>query len=100
MATPQLSSWERRFFDSSTKRHSIHVLTREEIAKHNTPGDAYIIVGNLAVDVTEYATNHPGGADCLQRHFGKDATERFIFVHGPFAFQAMEKHVVGVVADI
>ena len=99
MTTAQLSPWERRFFDSCTVRHSLHALTRQEVAKHNSPDDAWIIIRNLAVDVTEYAANHPGGAECLRKHFGKDATERFIFVHGPFGFQAMEKHVIGVVMD-
>jgi len=56
-------------------------FTREEVAKHNTPQDMYIIVDGDVYDVTKFANLHPGGKQALLDYAGKDATEDFWGLH-------------------
>jgi len=56
-------------------------VTREEVAKHCTPEDAWIIVDGDVYDVTRFAKLHPGGKQTLLDYAGKDATEDFYGLH-------------------
>ena len=51
----------------------------EEVAKHNTREDCWIIVDGSVYDVTSYVEDHPGG-DSILNNAGKDSSEG---VHGP-----------------
>lgn len=46
-------------------------ITTEEIAKHNTPDDLWIVVENTVYDLTEFAPQHPGGGDSTSTVFSK-----------------------------
>lgn len=54
-------------------------LTAQEVAKHNTREDCWIIVDNKVYDVTDYIDDHPGG-DTIMNNAGADST---VGVHGP-----------------
>lgn len=49
-------------------------LTLEEIAKHNTDTDAWIIYKGKVYDVTDYVKKHPGGEPIIRKYYGKDCT--------------------------
>lgn len=49
--------------------------TAEEVSKHNTKDDLWIIVKNRVFDVTNYVDVHQGGENALVRWAGKDATD-------------------------
>lgn len=51
------------------------VLTVEEVAKHNTPQNCWMIMADGVVDMSSF-TNHPGGEVYLQ-YCGKDATQAY-----------------------
>ncbi|KAK9326775.1 FMN-dependent dehydrogenase-domain-containing protein [Lipomyces starkeyi] len=57
------------------------MLTRREIAKHNTKESCWVIVHGKAYDVTEFAPEHPGGQKIIIKYAGKDATKEFDPVH-------------------
>ena len=55
------------------------VFTREEVAKHNTEDDCWMIIKNNVYDVTPYMAIHPGGVPALMRFAGRDGTENVQF---------------------
>ncbi|KXT14147.1 hypothetical protein AC579_9267 [Pseudocercospora musae] len=74
------------------------LLSVEEISKHNTPEDCWIVVDGKVYDMTEFAPEHPGAPEskpnqyndmqCLEtdliwRHAGRDATTTYNSVHPP-----------------
>ncbi|BEI91269.1 uncharacterized protein CcaverHIS019_0400890 [Cutaneotrichosporon cavernicola] len=58
-------------------------LTRDEVAKHNTAGDVWVIIDSLVFDLSKFARLHPGGAGVIldKDVAGKDATTVFFGLH-------------------
>ncbi|MFA5831467.1 MAG: cytochrome b5-like heme/steroid binding domain-containing protein [Candidatus Paceibacterota bacterium] len=52
-------------------------LTLQEIAKHNTVSDCWMIVSGKVYSVGSYASAHPGGAQAITAFCGKDGTVAF-----------------------
>jgi flavocytochrome c len=55
--------------------------TLEEVAKHNTEEDCWVVVNGQVLDVTKFLPDHPGGAMAIVTFAGKDASEMFDMVH-------------------
>lgn len=56
-------------------------VTREEVAKHCTEDDAWVIVEGDVYDVSKFIPMHPGGKQLLAKFAGKDGTEQFQLYH-------------------
>lgn len=59
----------------------VKAYTREEVAKHNTEADCWVIIGNRVLNVTNFLSRHPGGKKAILIYAGKDATEQFDMIH-------------------
>lgn len=57
--------------------------TKEEVAKHASEGDIWVIVDSIVYDMSEFADIHPGGISVLLDPDigGKDATAAFFGLH-------------------
>lgn len=52
------------------------VFTAEQVAKHNTQDDLWLIINNKVYNFTEYLPLHPGG-EAILRNAGRDSTPGF-----------------------
>ncbi|GJE93762.1 molybdopterin binding oxidoreductase [Phanerochaete sordida] len=81
---------------------SDRVLSLEEIAKHGTRDDAWIIIDNKVYDVTSVLSWHPGGAEAIMPYAGKatvDTTIQYKGIHDNYANQKRDETLIGVLAD-
>ncbi|KAJ5349041.1 hypothetical protein MYU51_011831 [Penicillium brevicompactum] len=71
-------------------------LTFQEIAKHNTKKDLYLIVHDKVYDCTSFVDEHPGGEEVLLDVGGQDSTEAFEDVgHSDEAREILDGMLVG-----
>lgn len=74
--------------------------TREEVKKHNTPEDCWIIIDSEVFNMTTFADLHPGGAGVIMDLAGKDATEEFYGLHRQeVLFKYAPKLKIGTIAN-
>lgn len=55
----------------------------EDVAKHNTDKDCWVVVNGQVLDVTDFLSEHPGGKKAIMIYAGRDATEEFNMMHKP-----------------
>merc|ERR1711912_201304 len=55
----------------------------EEVAKHTTKSDCWVVVSGQVLNVTKFLGEHPGGELAILTFAGKDATEEFNMIHPP-----------------
>ncbi|GMK56074.1 hypothetical protein CspeluHIS016_0211300 [Cutaneotrichosporon spelunceum] len=60
------------------------IVTRDEVAQHNTEGDLWVIIDTFVYDLSKFAQFHPGGLSVLLDDdvAGRDATTTFFSLHG------------------
>jgi nitrate reductase (NAD(P)H) len=73
--------------------------TMEEVEKHSSEKDCWIVVKGKVYDTTTYLDDHPGGASSILIVAGTDCTEEFEALHSSKAWSLLEKHFIGVLAS-
>merc|ERR1719326_2200987 len=72
----------------------------DEVAKHNTEDDCWVVLHGKVYDVTDFLEDHPGGATSIVAYAGKDASKPFDMLHSmDLLTKYADDYVVGVVAD-
>ncbi|KAF7446588.1 L-lactate dehydrogenase [Pyrenophora tritici-repentis] len=56
-------------------------INRAEVAKHHSKNDCWIVLDSKAYNVTNFLSEHPGGAPIILKNAGSDATEEFKKYH-------------------
>ncbi len=85
---------------SASPRKPVNVgLTLEEVARHSSPDDCWIVVGGEVYDVTQYLPLHPAGASIVVPFCGKDATNVFLNTHSTHAYTLLERYHIGSVEN-
>jgi nitrate reductase (NAD(P)H) len=67
-------------------------FTREEVEKHSSENDCWIVVNNKVYDATSVLSWHPGGKAPILTHAGRvhaDTTDEFESVHDDYAQQKL-----------
>lgn len=57
------------------------MLSYDEVKKHNTKSDCWVIVHGKVYDVSDFISEHPGGIAVILKYAGKDATKAFDPIH-------------------
>lgn len=55
----------------------LKVYSHEEVAKHNSSSDLWVVYNGRVYDITSYIDEHPGGEEVVVDVAGTDATEAF-----------------------
>merc|ERR1719504_309728 len=58
-------------------------ISLEEVAKHTTKTDCWVVVAGDVLNVTKFLPDHPGGELAILTFAGKDATAEFNMIHPP-----------------
>lgn len=66
-------------------------FTPEEVAKHNTKDDIWVMVNGNVINVTAFLCEHPGGELVLLTFAGKDATSEFNQIHPSYLLETWVK---------
>lgn len=77
-------------------------FTREEIEKHDTENDCWIVVDGKVYDATSVLKWHPGGKAAISGHAGKvhqQTSDEFASIHDDFAYQKLKECAIGVVTE-
>merc|ERR1719507_1747258 len=61
--------------------------TMEEVAKHTTKGDCWVVLHGRVLNVTNFLPTHPGGELAILTFAGKDASAEFDMIHPPNVIQ-------------
>ncbi|KAH6687912.1 nitrate reductase [Plectosphaerella plurivora] len=75
-------------------------FTREEVEKHDSEDDCWIVVGNKVYDATSVMAWHPGGKAPIMAHAGRmhqETTEEFESVHDDFAYDKLRECLLGTI---
>eukprot|EP00929_Paragymnodinium_shiwhaense_P120156 TRINITY_DN9204_c0_g3_i1.p1 TRINITY_DN9204_c0_g3~~TRINITY_DN9204_c0_g3_i1.p1 ORF type:complete len:130 (-),score=47.77 TRINITY_DN9204_c0_g3_i1:313-702(-) len=75
-------------------------ITEEEVAKHNTAEDCWVIMHDLVLKLPkEFLDEHPGGGDVITVLSGKNAGSDFEDIaHSDSAREWANKYIIGYVA--
>ncbi|KAI9016391.1 cytochrome b5 [Phycomyces nitens] len=72
------------------------IYTIDQVEKHNTKSDCWVIIHNKVYNITDFSAEHPGGEEVLIDEAGKDATESFEDIgHSDEAREILAKYYVG-----
>merc|ERR1719262_1139809 len=55
----------------------------DDVAKHATKTDCWVVVNGQVLNVTNFLKDHPGGELAILTFAGKDASEEFNMIHPP-----------------
>eukprot|EP01061_Rhynchopus_euleeides_P030280 TRINITY_DN50362_c0_g1_i1.p1 TRINITY_DN50362_c0_g1~~TRINITY_DN50362_c0_g1_i1.p1 ORF type:complete len:512 (+),score=231.16 TRINITY_DN50362_c0_g1_i1:52-1587(+) len=77
---------------------SLREVAMDEVARHNQPGDMWMVIDGVVYDVSKFARMHPGGERVLRAVAGKDASEEFWSLHREEVLQRYKRLAVARVA--
>ncbi|CAI6094090.1 unnamed protein product [Clonostachys chloroleuca] len=75
------------FLDSSASDAAVGsaLISYDEVQKHTSAEDCWVIINGFVYDVTDFLQLHPGGVQAIVAQAGKDASKLFTMLHPPDA---------------
>merc|ERR1719421_374040 len=62
---------------------AVKTFELDEVAKHTTKADCWVVLHGRVLNVTDFLGDHPGGELAILTFAGKDATPEFDMIHPP-----------------
>lgn len=79
----------------SSKGDNLKTITLQEVEKHTTENDCWLIYDDLVYDCTPFLQKHPGGASSIILAAGTDCTEEFDAIHSQKAKDMLVDYLIG-----
>ncbi|TDZ15212.1 Ceramide very long chain fatty acid hydroxylase SCS7 [Colletotrichum sidae] len=80
---------------------TLPTFTRAEVEAQNSKKSCYVTIGTKVYDVTDFAQDHPGGADLVFEYAGKDVEAILLdpnsHPHSEAAYEILDDSLVGFV---
>ena len=76
-----MKALQKEVFSDLAEIKDLPAITMDELAKHNTAEDAWVLIDGVVYNVTKFLPLHPGGRQVLLSSCGRDATEDFKMMH-------------------
>ncbi|KAF4982363.1 hypothetical protein FZEAL_1997 [Fusarium zealandicum] len=78
---------------------TLPTFTRAEVEAHNSKDSCYVSIGTKVYDVTDFADDHPGGADLVLDYAGRDIKDILedpdSHTHSEAAYDVLDDSLVG-----
>ena len=74
----------------------LRLISLDEIEKHNTPNDCWVVIDGRVYDFSPIVHDHPGGVWSIAAHGGRNASRVFHDVHHDDVSQQKETFCIGV----
>lgn len=72
------------------------IFTWEEIRKHNSDSDCWVVMYDYVCDMTDFLPQHPGGLNPIRDQGGYDTTKMFEAIgHSKKADKEWQKRIIG-----
>lgn len=78
---------------------SSRYVGRDELAAHAAPESCWVAIHGKVYDLTDFADEHPAGAESIHKLGGKDGTQSFETVHGIGMLEDFADAEIGIYAD-
>ncbi len=75
------------------------VLTIEEVARHSSETDCWVVVEDRVYNVTVLIAEHPGGREAIIKYCGTNATDVFFREHTERDYEILQKYYVGTIGE-
>jgi cytochrome b involved in lipid metabolism len=75
-------------------------ITLNEVSKHITENDLWIVIDDHVFDISEYIFLHPGGKSILLKYAGRDCTNEFNNINGHFdtyVNSLLNRYCIGII---
>eukprot|EP00977_Amphora_coffeiformis_P016474 scaffold5108_cov172-Amphora_coffeaeformis.AAC.23 len=84
-----------RVQDRKLAPRKLQNVSLAELQKHNSPDDCWVAIHGMVYDLTEFADEHPAGAQSIHDLAGKDGTQAFAAVHRQDMLEEFEDDQIG-----
>lgn len=76
------------------------VYTAEQVARHNTADDCWLIIRNNVYDVSSFIGQHPGGKAVITERCGQEMTSIFTAIHSNQAWDLLNSYLIGTLQSV
>ena len=82
-------------FNSETS--TADTFSINQVSKHNTKNDCYLIINNKVYDVSNYISYHPWGSRTIVSRCGEEVSGIFARIHSNRAWDLLKKYKIGTI---
>jgi len=85
--------------ETSNAKNESREISIEELKMHNRPNDCWVAIHGVVYDLTDFADEHPAGAESIVSLAGKDGTEEFQAIHNVNLLDDFDEERMGILKN-